>query len=119
MHSGGGVKVVVSAGVSKNGPGAVWVEEETIVRVAVVDRVAMVVCPRIRQFLELWRWRNGREEKETEGGFPIKDGIPATICAAITEPRICVGDLGAAMALMFLVEGCKQQRLTFGLVQGF
>lgn len=53
VHAGGGVKVVVSAGVSKNGPGAVLVEE-TCVLVGVVDRVldrtTMIAYPRIRQF---------------------------------------------------------------------
>ena len=55
MHSGGGVKVVVSAGVSKNGPGAVLVEETFVlvgVLDCVLDRATMIACPQIRRFLE-------------------------------------------------------------------
>ena len=48
------MKVVVSAGVSKNGPGAVEVEEETVVLVGGVDRAAMIARPRVRQFLNHW-----------------------------------------------------------------
>lgn len=61
VHSGGGVKVVVRAGVSKNGPGAVWVEEETSVLVGVVDRATMVGRPRIRQLLN-----SGPDEEEED-----------------------------------------------------
>lgn len=55
MHSGGGVKVVVSAGVSKNGPGAVLVEETFVlvgVPDSVLDRATMIACPQIGRFLE-------------------------------------------------------------------
>ncbi len=53
VHSGGGVKVVVSAGVSKNGPGTVCVEEEIVVRTGVVDLVVMVLRTRFAKPLEV------------------------------------------------------------------
>lgn len=57
VHSGGGVKVVVSAGVSKNGPGAVWVAEEAVVLDGVVVSATMVAGPRARHLclkISIW-----------------------------------------------------------------
>lgn len=54
------MKIVVSAGVSKNGPGAVWVEEETMVEVGNEVKNAMVVRTRIRQLPELLIWEERR-----------------------------------------------------------